>query len=587
MKQDKRNKRWGLGTKLNILLIACILLTSVGLMLITYQVHSRKVDSFYFEQAERAAFEVTGELPYKYASHLMEIIGTDEFQAVRGQALAANDEQILIDWMREQPPVDYELIYFEAEDPLLDHDGDLLYSLYGNYKTLIQLLSKVRDLFGLESAYLQYYKDGITYTLADPEEGLFAIGAPEENVEAFSKYQGNVQIPTTVYQYQGQWLCTACEPLYDGRGDEENVLIGMGCADINMSDVIKERHWFLINSSAFILLLTLAAMAVSILLIRKLATRPLKLLADGTTAFAAGDKGFSENDVIQLPIRSNDEIGDLYHEIQSMQKRIVEGTDRLTRITAERERVSTELQMAANIQNAMLPRSFPPFPERTEFDLYATMDPAREVGGDFYDFFLIDEDHLALLIADVSDKGTPAALFMMASKILINYRARMGGSPAEILKDVNSQISRDNTSHMFVTVWLGILDINTGVLTCTNAGHEFPFVSNESGAFNVYHDKHGFVVGALAFAKYTDYELKLSPGDAIFVYTDGVPEANNADDSMYGMERLEQALCKAAGQSPEKILESVRADVNAFVDGARQFDDLTMLCLKYNGPKTV
>ena len=243
----------------------------------------------------------------------------------------------------------------------------------------------------------------------------------------------------------------------------------------------------------------------------------------------------------------------------------------------------TELQMAAGIQESMLPHVFPPFPERKEFELYASMDPAREVGGDYYDFMMVDDDHLAVLIADVSDKGTPAALFMMSTKNLINYRIRQGGTPAEILTDVNAHVARDNESSMFVTVWLGILDLRTGVLTCTNAGHENPAVCGADGVFRIFRDKHGLMVGAMPNVKYRDYELYMEPGSKIFVYTDGVPDASNIEGDRYGTNRLEAALNRIAGGSPEDILRCVRADVDVFVDGAKQFDDLTMLCLAYKG----
>lgn len=243
----------------------------------------------------------------------------------------------------------------------------------------------------------------------------------------------------------------------------------------------------------------------------------------------------------------------------------------------------TELHMASEIQESMLPHVFPPFPDREEFELFASMDPAREIGGDFYDFFLIDDQHLAVLIADVSDKGVPAALFMMSSKIMINYRARQGGTPGEILTDVNAHIARDNKSGMFVTVWMGILDLETGALICCNAGHEYPAICGTDGVFRIFRDKHCLLVGAMEKAKYKDYEMKLSPGDKIFVYTDGVPEANNAAGDLYGMERLEAALNRTASESPEMILKNIRADIDTFVNGAKQFDDLTMFCLEYKG----
>ena len=241
----------------------------------------------------------------------------------------------------------------------------------------------------------------------------------------------------------------------------------------------------------------------------------------------------------------------------------------------------TELRTASNIQNAVLPQTFPPFPEHDEFELYAIMDPAREVGGDFYDFFMTDDHHLVTLIADVSDKGVPAALFMMSAKIMINYRARLGGTPAEILADVNAHIARDNKTYMFVTVWIGILDLTTGVLACTNAGHEYPAIRGSDGIFRIFRDKHSLIVGTLSNAKYKDYELILNPGDKIFVYTDGVTDANNPAGENYGLKRLEEALNRTADETPEVILKNIRADIDAFVSGAKQFDDITMLCLEY------
>lgn len=243
----------------------------------------------------------------------------------------------------------------------------------------------------------------------------------------------------------------------------------------------------------------------------------------------------------------------------------------------------TELTMASGIQEAVLPHVFPPFPEREEFDLYAVMDPAREVSGDFYDYFLIDEQHLAVLIADVSDKGVPAALFMMSARNLINYRAHQGGTPAEILTDVNAHIARENKTMMFVTVWMGILDLTSGVMVCASAGHEYPAVCGADGVFRIFRDKHGVMLGVMENAKYRDYELLLTPGSKIFVYTDGVPDANNADGEKFGLNRMETALNNAAAESPERILHNIRAEVDAFVNGAKQFDDLTMLCLEYKG----
>ena len=251
--------------------------------------------------------------------------------------------------------------------------------------------------------------------------------------------------------------------------------------------------------------------------------------------------------------------------------------DRSERLTAAKK----ELGMAAGIQQAMLPRAEDRDGTDKRYLLDASMEPAREVGGDFYDYFPVDDNHLALLIADVSDKGVPAGLFMMSAKILINYRTRQGGSPAEILTQVNEEICKNNPGDMFVTVWLGILDLSTGEMICANAGHEYPAIRGEDGAFHIFQDRHGFVLGGMSETKYRNYTLNLKPGDAIFVYTDGVTEANNPEKQLYGLEHLTASLNAAAKQSPKEILARVRADVNDFAAGAEQSDDLTMLCLEY------
>ncbi|MBQ9531859.1 MAG: PP2C family protein-serine/threonine phosphatase [Eubacterium sp.] len=254
--------------------------------------------------------------------------------------------------------------------------------------------------------------------------------------------------------------------------------------------------------------------------------------------------------------------------------------DEISRASAS---AKAELNTATQIQNGMVPNIFPAFPERKEFDIYGSMHTAKEVGGDFYDFFLIDEKHLAMVMADVSGKGVPAALFMMASKILINDRALMGGTPAEILEFVNDRICSNNQAEMFVTVWLGILDIETGKVIAANAGHEYPVIYRKGEIFELLKDKHGFVIGGMEGVKYRDYEFTLDKGDSLFLYTDGIPEATNSSNEQFGPDRMVKALNITADGSPKDILSNVKKEVDNFVGEAVQFDDLTMLCLRYNG----
>ena len=278
-------------------------------------------------------------------------------------------------------------------------------------------------------------------------------------------------------------------------------------------------------------------------------------------------------------IRSRNEIGLFADEFSSLAKEMEVYTGEVAKLAGEAERVSTELGVATRIQADMLPQVFP---EQIEFSLYALMNPAKEVGGDFYDFYMIDEDHLAMTIADVSGKGIPAALFMAVSKTILKNRTLMGGSPAEILYDANMQLCEGNDSSMFVTVWHGILTLSTGRLVCANAGHEYPLMRLGGEPIRLIKTRHSPALGVMEGIRFRSEKYQLEPGDAIFVYTDGVPEATAADESMFTTERLEDLLKDLpAGLSPQEVLTEVQKAVNIFVAGAPQFDDLTMLGLLY------
>ena len=285
-------------------------------------------------------------------------------------------------------------------------------------------------------------------------------------------------------------------------------------------------------------------------------------------------------------LRTGDEIEVLAEAFAMLSSRTRQYIAEVERVTAEKERIGTELALATRIQADMLPNIYPAFPDRSEFDIYASMDPAKEVGGDFYDFFLIDDDHLCMVMADVSGKGVPAALFMMASKIILDNNAMMGKSPAQVLTDANSAICANNREEMFVTAWLGVLELSTGKLIAANAGHEYPAMKKPGGEFELIRDKHGFVIGGMDGVQYREYEIQLEPGTKLFLYTDGVPEATSEDNELFGNERMLEALNAMPDAMPVQILKNVQSAVDAFVMDATQFDDLTMLCVEYRGPET-
>ena len=346
-----------------------------------------------------------------------------------------------------------------------------------------------------------------------------------------------------------------------------------------------------ILTTLFIVALMLLLAGVLSMVFAKRLVDPIKKMTLRVSEMQGDDMSFQVEDVLL----TGDEIEVLARAFANMSEKMRGYVREIVDITSEKQRLDTELSVAADIQLNMLPTQFPAFPERQEFDLYAVMDPAKEVGGDFYDFFLIDDDHLALVMADVSGKGVPASLFMVISKTLIKNVALSGqfGSPAEILQEVNGRLCEGNKDDMFVTVWLGILTISTGELVSACAGHEYPVFYRKNKGFALERDPHGIAMGVMDGIAYRNVKWHLDPGDLLFLYTDGVPEANNSREELFGNERMlnaldhsmERASESGAAEEPDLrvFLRAMREQIDAFAGETPQFDDLTMLCVAYKG----
>ena len=333
----------------------------------------------------------------------------------------------------------------------------------------------------------------------------------------------------------------------------------------------RSQNNLMIVTAAVLVLASIAALKIAGKIVK-----PIERMTKRIGEINDSDLAFEMEDTY----RTDDEIEILAEAFANLSKRTRDYIVQITRITAEKERIGAELELATKIQADMLPNIYPAFPDREEFDIYATMTPAKEVGGDFYDFFLIDDDHLGLVMADVSGKGVPAALFMMMSKILVNNYAMMGESPARVLEQVNNQICKNNDEEMFVTVWFGVLEISTGKVTAANAGHEYPMVKKADGSFELFKDKHGFVIGGMEGMPYKEYEFTLEKGGVLFLYTDGVAEATNAGNELFGTDRMLEALNANSETDPKTLLNNMKEAVDGFVGDAPQFDDLTMLGVK-------
>lgn len=378
-------------------------------------------------------------------------------------------------------------------------------------------------------------------------------------------------IPST-----GWLICTAInaeeitEPIGKVTAQSDQLFAG---ANAKMKDEFRALIIKVIIAFAMIALVV----AVVEYFISRTISKPIIKLTD--TVKNTGEGDFDR----KSDIDTRDEIGDLARGFNKMQDDLKLYTENLKTVTAEKERIGAELNVATQIQADMLPRIFPPFPQKNEIDLFASMTPAKEVGGDFYDFFLIDENRLALVIADVSGKGVPAALFMVISKTLIKNRTMQGGTPAQILADVNNQLCEGNDANMFVTCWLGILDLSTGVMTAASAGHEFPAICGPDKKFELLKDRHGLALAAMEDSRYRDYEIRLERGGSIFVYTDGVPEATDAGNEMFGPDRMLESLNRSSDNNPEVFIKEVGSALKEFTGEAPRFDDVTMVGLTWYG----
>lgn len=367
---------------------------------------------------------------------------------------------------------------------------------------------------------------------------------------------------------------TSLVPVKDSNGEVQAIL----CVQRPMAELVTGRQKYLRSVGMTAVILSIIACFSVAVFLRRQFVKPVSIIIGEAARFSK--ENTVADQTLLKDISSIQEIQALGASVEKMEKDTLAYMQNLMQVTAERERIDTELSLANRIQANMLPNIFPAFPDRTEFDIYASMTPAKEVGGDFYDFFLIDDDHLGLVMADVSGKGVPAALFMMMAKILLYNYVMMGGSPHEVLERLNSTICKNNDDSMFVTVWFGIYTISTGKVVAANAGHEYPIIKHGDKGFEILKDRHGFVIGGMSGLKYRDYEFDLEPGDMLFLYTDGVPEATDADGYMFGTQSLLETLNKSLDCSAMELLDAVRKDVEGFVGEAPQFDDLTMLALK-------
>lgn len=477
---------------------------------------------------------------------------------------------------------------------LIDGDSITRYYTTGEkdayYEQVRQYLMKVKEEMGLQYFYVVVPEADVMVYIWDAGEagegGVCDLG------DADAYYGGGNELmhaafapnaPETILVTNNEeygYLASAYVAILDSAGQPA----ALASVDISMNMINQQIQQFVCLTILIACGVLLASVVVYYFYIRRILIRPLGKLHRATQELVQSNMERLED--FQLNVPTGDELEELAGAFQYMTVELADYIRNLAVITAEKERIGAELEVATRIQASMLPCIFPAFPERREFDIFASMTPAKEVGGDFYDFFLVDENHLAMVIADVSGKGVPAALFMVIAKTLLKNCAQTGASPKRVLEQVNNQLCENNDAEMFVTVWLGVLNVTTGLLTAANAGHEYPALCRYGEEFTLVKDKHGFVLAGMENVKYREYTMQLEPGDTLFVYTDGVAEAANADQEFYGTGRMLKSLNRLRGVQPAELLHGVKGDIDAFAGQTPQFDDITMLGLRYLGPVT-
>ena len=513
----------------------------------------------------------------------------DVARAITGEAATQLDNELIKRFVDE-----CDSILSSVDDPLNAYNNDLD-SYLNHYKAVPEEEDYIKMQRFLEDLRKGTEATEIDFVIMYPEReyGIYVMDARDVAAipcgEMFEVSSKNFDKKTKLFKgfysrskYFGM-LRTDGVLIY---ADKSAGVYAYLTADIPTSKINDRFISFIISSTLAAIILAIVVCLLIAYFIKKNMVKPIMHISDLAEKYAEGyeERSLKHEDNVKLvfgdiPCSRITEANDLLSSMQKMELEINSYIKNLDTVTREQERIRIELDTASAIQAAMLPDATDPFPGRDEFEIYASAKAAKEVGGDFYDFFLIDEDHLGLVIADVSGKGVPAALFMMACKIIIKNLAIAGLSPYKTLMKANEQICSNNKEGMFVTVWFGILSIKEKKLVASSAGHEYPFIK-KGDRFDIFKDPHGIILGGMEGVKYKDYEIELEKGDTILVYTDGVVEATDKDKKMFGTKRLLESLNKEPNLDPKALIGHVIEDVNAFVGDEKQFDDLTMMCIR-------
>jgi sigma-B regulation protein RsbU (phosphoserine phosphatase) len=532
----KKQRRQSLNRRITTILLALMLAMAVILSIVSYMAIRSVYLRFYNEKAQQLVHIVSQRTNWEKLEPFVETGEADEYALDLMEFYNSVKENFLTEgYLYLFVPGEHSFTYL-IEARTEDEDPDAL--------------AKWGDTF-------EYTEFEYKYLVPDIEAGR----AHEEII-----YMGE-------NEYGGGLETWA--PVFDSAGNVR----AMVEVDIRMPSFRQDLNGFVIRIIGVFILLVAAVLFLTLQYLNRSVTRPIVSLERSVNAY---EHGKLELDASHY--KKDDEIKGLAESFDEMTRRIAAYNEEVTRASAERERIGAEMDVARKMQTDSLPSVFPAFPERSDFDVFAGMIPAREIGGDFYDFFMVDDDHLALTVGDIAGKGIPVALFMVMVKTLIKNRVLQGLGPAEVMQSVSEQMLESDQADIFSTVWLAVIELSTGKGIAANAGHEHPVLRRAGGKFELQAYKHSPPLAAMEGVRFHDHGFQLEPGDTLFIYTDGLTDAVNAKNEIFGPGRIVDALNEEPEASPAMLIQMTKEAVFDYTGRDTQSDDMTMLVFKYFGP---
>ncbi len=551
---DNRKRKAGLNYKAARMIIQ-VALVLVGVSLtVSFFVYAQTLDNYYKNKVSNVGSSISHIIDADAVERLLVIARDENYQKLHDKAVLDDNEVMISSYLVEE-------------------------GVYDDYVAISDMLVQMTKDNEVEYIYLISLQGNYSVALVDPAEGILYYGSMIESEAEFLKYTTNERIPATVSNGTFGWLCSGYEPIINSNGEK----IAMVGVDINMNDIMQTRYKYMITLVLWMFILGVVAVAAAIHRTRRTVTVPLMQLSDATKAFVNSEAYTLDENLINLDIHSNDEIEELYDSIKSMEKNILAYLKNILKVSDEKDRIVEELNEAVRVQKEMLPSIAPPVPQVEKLDICAKVYPAAKACGDLYDYFMIDNEHLAVVMTDVSGVGVPATLVMLILRGHIRKRAMEGGTPAEIMRDVNKTFGEANITDMFAAVWFGIINIDTGSVTAVNAGFEYPALGRADCKFELVKNHHYPAVATVGDIEYQEEKFELKVGDTLFLYSNGVVGTLNSDNKSFGEDRLIKVLDGNSTDDVSQLIDHVKEATDIYRVYADQTDDIAMVAIKYRG----